>query len=208
MHKLMLHGKLGKDFGKEHKFEGKTPASIIYGMAIQNKEFSNWDKDEKYKVVIKSKDDKYNTMQVSKLAMRMKLRVRDEIHLIPSVNQSVSLRTIVGITLLAIGFYYAAPGTLGGSFAWKTPLLGGFTTAGGVALWGGILLLGSITGFFDPQDQKTSDSPDNVPSFLFSGSVNKTRSGVAVPIIYGIVRTGSVLVSSQIKTADYEGKIN
>lgn len=206
MHSLVLHGALGEEFGKYHRIDGKTPASLIYGFMLQNKKFANWEDDYNYKVALSS----IGCVEVNKLTMALKLKPREDVHLIPSLEEGIKLnfRTILGITLLTIGFYYAAPAVAGGAWSWSTPLLGGLTTAGKVALWGGLLLFGSIIGFFDPQEQDEPTTPDRQKSFLFDGPVNKARSGVALPLVYGRIRTGSVLVSSQLSVKEYEGKVN
>ena len=41
-------------------------------------------------------------------------------------------------------------------------------------------------------------------SFNFSGIQNTSRAGVAVPVIYGQVLTGSVVISAGIETAQVE----
>ena len=41
-------------------------------------------------------------------------------------------------------------------------------------------------------------------SFNFSGIQNTSRAGVAVPVIYGEVLTGSVVISAGIETAQVE----
>ena len=150
MNKLELRGALGKKFGKIHKIKALTPASMLYAMMIQNHEFANYNDDHSYQVIRSSME---GPIKVNKITMKMPLKPRETIKIIPAINQGIKLdfKTILAIALIAIGFYYAAPAVAGGKFVWTQPLLGGFTTAGGVALWGGMLLFGSITGFFDQQ---------------------------------------------------------
>lgn len=40
-----------------------------------------------------------------------------------------------------------------------------------------------------------SEAADNQPSFMFNGAVNVVEEGYAVPIVYGQVLTGSVVIS-------------
>lgn len=40
-----------------------------------------------------------------------------------------------------------------------------------------------------------SESAENEPSFMFNGAVNITEEGYAVPLVYGRVLTGSVVIS-------------
>lgn len=203
---LELHGILGDKFGKKHEIKALTPASMIYSMMLQNKEFANYNDKQNYRILRSSME---GYMEINKISMRSPLKPREVIKIIPAVEQGIKIdfRTILAIALLAIGFYYAAPAVAGGKFAFSTPLLGGFTTAGGVALWGGIMLFGSITGFFDPQEQEPPDTQDERRSFLFDGPINLTRSGTAIPLVYGVVRTGSVLISSQLKAVESETNV-
>ena len=52
----------------------------------------------------------------------------------------------------------------------------------------------------------SQNDPEAVASFGFSGISNVSIAGVAVPIIYGEVFTGSVVISSGIDTVQVEGE--
>ena len=55
-----------------------------------------------------------------------------------------------------------------------------------------------------PVPKITEQEQDPRLSFNFSGIQNTSRAGVAVPVIYGEVLTGSVVVSAGIETAQVE----
>jgi len=55
-------------------------------------------------------------------------------------------------------------------------------------------------------DSFSQNDPEAAASFGFSGISNVSVAGVAVPIIYGEVFTGSVVISSGIDTVQVEGE--
>ena len=55
-----------------------------------------------------------------------------------------------------------------------------------------------------PVPKITEQEQDPRLSFNFSGIQNTSRAGVAVPVIYGEVLTGSVVISAGIETAQVE----
>jgi len=53
-----------------------------------------------------------------------------------------------------------------------------------------------------PTPDSASDDPN---SFTFNGILNTIRAGVAIPVVYGEIFTGSIVVSAGIDTEDYSG---
>ena len=66
--------------------------------------------------------------------------------------------------------------------------------------------LGGLAQFLAPTP--TVDSPaafepaDQKPSFLFNGPVNTSAQGSVIPVVYGTMLCGSVVVASGIETED------
>ena len=56
-----------------------------------------------------------------------------------------------------------------------------------------------------PEPQKFSSEEDPQLSFNFSGVQNTSRAGTPVPIVYGEIVTGSVVISSAVDTNQVEG---
>ena len=88
---------------------------------------------------------------------------------------------------------------------------GGFTAAPGFSAFqatiGNIGLALAFTGIaqmLTPVQTIESREQDPRLSFNFSGIQNTSRAGVAVPVIYGEVLTGSVVISAGIETAQVE----
>ena len=69
------------------------------------------------------------------------------------------------------------------------------------------MIIGGITDLISPQNsfQNQSSVSDLDPrirgSYSFSGIQNVSTSGVPVPILYGLVFSGSILISSGVDTA-------
>lgn len=94
------------------------------------------------------------------------------------------------------------------SFAnFSTTTVGFGSAAGiakGVALIGGSLILQGVSDMLTPVPKIAESEQDPRLSFNFSGIQNTSRAGVAVPVIYGEVLTGSVVISAGIETAQVE----
>ena len=55
-----------------------------------------------------------------------------------------------------------------------------------------------------PKPQKFESEEDPRLSFSFSGMQNTSRAGTPVPIVYGEIMTGSVVISAAIDTNQVE----
>ena len=89
----------------------------------------------------------------------------------------------------------------------------GFTAAGGglgaslAAAAGNFGIYLALSGAAEmisptPTPDSASDDPN---SFTFNGILNTIRAGVAIPVVYGEVFTGSIIVSAGIDTEDFSG---
>lgn len=105
---------------------------------------------------------------------------------------------ILGVALVALAFLGPA-GAFGAAFA-KNALL--FQVLGGI---GGSLVLGGVAGLLTPVPSIAAVGADsnNDPrkSYSFSSIQNTSRQGTSVPICYGEVITGSVVISAGIDIA-------
>ena len=109
-------------------------------------------------------------------------------------------RIILGAALIALAFT-----TGGASLAGLTS--GTAFTGSNVAWWaasaaslGGALVFGGIAGMLTPVPKKSEFEQDPKLSYSFGGVQNTTRAGTPVPIIYGEIFTGSVIISAAIDT--------
>ena len=105
-------------------------------------------------------------------------------------------RFILGAVL--IGAVVATGGIGALSIAGGTGLL---ATAGNIGIY---LALQGAAQMLTPTEDV--DAASNDPSsFTFNGVQNTIRAGVAIPVVYGEIFTGSLVVSGGIDTDDYSG---
>ncbi len=128
----------------------------------------------------------------------------DDVKLIPVVGGAGgkgAWKIIAGVTL--IGVAILAPGAgfgLGSSFGFGAGAGAGFW-AGAAAFAGNIgvaLVLSGVADMLTPTPKTPEFEDDPINSFSFSGVQNTGRAGTAVPVCYGEVLTGSVVISAEL----------
>ena len=128
---------------------------------------------------------------------------QEDIHFVPVISGSGG----VGKTLLGVALIGLAVATGGTSLAFG---LGGFSGGLGIsAIVGniglGLTLMGVSEMLFPtPQPQEFESENDPRLSFAFSGIQNTSRAGTPIPIVYGEIFTGSVVISAAIDTNQVE----
>ena len=127
---------------------------------------------------------------------------QEDIHIVPVISGSGSVgRVLFGGALIALSF-----GAFGAFGAGALSLKGGFAAAsfGAKAAFGigaSLALSGVSEMLFPvPKPQEFSSEQDPRISFGFSGTQNTSRAGTPVPIVYGEIFTGSVVISGAIDT--------
>jgi len=196
--KIKLYGELSEKCNGHNELQAvlNRPVDAIRFL-INN--FNNLEKhiiEYNYKVIV----DEENIEEVE---LNFPSRPK-EIKIIPVISGSGNVgRIIAGVVL--IGAAFAFTGGIAGSAALKLGL-GGFTGgAAGMALVGNIgllLVLGGVAGLLSPTPEIPEDEEDPTKSFNFSGVQNTSRAGIAVPVCYGHVLTGSIPISAKISTSD------
>ena len=133
---------------------------------------------------------------------------QEDIHFIPVISGSGGAKkALLGIAL--IGIAIALPGAapafgFGGFTAAGTGAMAAFSaTLANVGL--GLTLMGVSENLFPtPQPQRFESEEDPRLSFNFGGTQNTSRAGTPVPIVYGEIFTGSVVISAAIDTNQVE----
>ena len=129
---------------------------------------------------------------------------QEDIHFIPVISGSGGAKkALLGIAL--IGIAIALPGAapafgFGGFTAAGTGAMAAFSaTLANVGL--GLTLMGVSEMLFPtPQPQRFESEEDPRLSFNFGGTQNTSRAGTPVPIVYGEIFTGSVVISAGVDT--------
>ena len=123
---------------------------------------------------------------------------KEDIHFIPViVGAGGGLRkTLLGGALIGLSFV-----TGGASFSFAKGLTGGFFGTTAVKLGIGLALTGVSEMLFPlPKPKEFTSEQDPQLSFNFSGTQQTSRAGTPVPIVYGEIFTGSVVISGGIDT--------
>ena len=212
---VILYGELGKVVGQKWRLQVKTPREALRAIEANTKKLFKYlykEENQKsmYRVVIDG-EDFHHVMELTRSVKKFKT-----LEFIPVLTGAGSGGTmlIIGAALLLIAatiitFGALAPADAGltvsaGSFLGETGVLGfsGFVTGGsfaasvaGLALTLGItFILSGITQLLSPQP------PPNTPNYSFGGALNTTQQGAPVPLGYGQLIIGSVVISAGVSS--------
>ena len=201
LRKIKLYGKLAK-------FVGHRVLEADVHNAAEAVRFlvANWPALEQHMA------DQYYKVEVGSNVLTLEETVypigSDDISITPVIAGAGGNtgRIILGIAL--IGTAILLPGA--------APVLGmsGFTAAGGAGLatWAGVsavvgnigllLVISGVAGMLaeNPTVPESEEDPQN--QFSFSGIQQTGRAGTAVPVCYGEILTGSVVISAEIDVAE------
>ena len=223
MKKVILRGELGKKFGRVHNFELNTPAEAIRALCANFEGFQQelceaGERGIGYMVqigrdVMGSLDEiEYPTGQSEAISITPVLQ---------GAGGGGVGQIFAGIALVAAAIVLGPVGAVIGGVGASVIGAGAATAIGYV---GAALILGGTSQLLSPT---ISDSPgtfgatsptrarardsftpenneiaDNRASYIFNGAVNLTAQGNPVPILYGRMRVGSVVVSAGLSVED------
>jgi len=123
---------------------------------------------------------------------------KEDIHIVPVISGARGGfgRIFMGAAIIGLAF---ATGGVG--FTVAGGLTGGFLGKTAVYLGASLVLSGVSDLLFPlPDPPEFSSEADPRLSFSFSGTQNTARAGTPVPIVYGEIVTGSVVISAAIDT--------
>jgi predicted phage tail protein len=191
MRTVKLYGELGKKFGRIHRFAVKSPAEAIRALCVNFKGF------EKYLLDSDQKNVGYKVFADSENIDESGLRnpVSEIIKFIPVVMGAGDStgKIILGAVLVVAGavLTYYSGGTLAA--------IGHGMISVGIAF-----IAGGVYQALSPQPKSPDpvESPNNKPSYSFSGAVNTSAQGQPVPLCYGRMIVGSAVISAGISIDD------
>ena len=129
------------------------------------------------------------------------------VHIVPVVTGAGGNfgRILTGAALIGASFLFPGAGMfgtygLGGAAAVKGGILTGIGTL--TSAVGAAMVLGGVSDMLFPKPKLPEFSSPNDPriSFGFSGTQNTSRAGTPVPLVYGEIFTGSVVISAGVDT--------
>ena len=129
---------------------------------------------------------------------------QQDIHIVPVISGAGRGfgRFLLGGLLIGASFFFPGAGLFG-----TTGLLGAGAAGAGIgtaigtglsAIGAGLVLSGVSEMLYPTQTPQFEDSPQI--SFNFAGTQNTARAGTPVPIVYGEIFTGSVVISGDVDT--------
>ena len=112
-----------------------------------------------------------------------------EIQIVPVMAGAGAIgRILIGVALIAASIF------IPGSTAIFATTFGKISLS--VGLFGASLVLGGVAQLLTPTPKTSEDEGDPKKSFSFSGIQNTTRAGVPVPVVYGEMLVGGIVVSA------------
>ena len=201
LRKLKLYGELAEFVGhKEFEIQVDSLAKAVSFLV------NNFPQIEKYM------NPQYYQVKVGNYAVD-----KDEIHH-PIGQEDIHIVPVISGAGRGFGKVLLGAALIAGAFAFSPLTLGSFTAKGVAAgavpfakvgflakaslYVGTSLVLSGVTDmlFPLPKPKEFKSEQDPQLSFSFSGTQNTSRAGTPVPIVYGEIVTGSVVISGAIDT--------
>lgn len=194
MKTLFLHGALAAKYGDSFRMDVETPSDALRLMQCNFPDFRTTITGCYYKFSVES-----GPIYEDQLFMSFS---GDELHMDPILGGSFKGLFGLFLGLPLVSSVFAPLGLGGGLFAGGGGAAGlfGGAAAGGLFGGGSFLLAVTLLGITVllasalNDDEEEKGDPDERASFLFNGAVNVNEQGGPVPLVYGRVRTGSVVI--------------
>lgn len=190
MKTIMLYGFLGKQFGRVHRLDVRTPAEAVRALSVVLDGFKKAVVDGgAYRVILGGKQD------LDIKGVSAPVSDNETIRIVPVVSGASGGfgQIIFGAVLIGAAFITGGASLVAGSLVTST--IGGFAVGIGTSL-----ILGGVSQLlFAPKNTggNTVDRAENKPSFSFDGAVNTAAQGNPVSLCYG----GPLIVGSQVISA-------
>lgn len=191
MRNVVLHGSLAKKYGSNFKLSVKTAGEAIRALSANFPGFMNDIREGAWHVVRGNDPDKGIALDETQIAgFRLG---KGDLHIVPFVAGSKRgglLKVILGVVLIGAAFVLTAGAGLGAAIGGG--MLSGVTGTQ-VALFGAAVALAGVSSLLAPEEK--ADDTEKQNSFTMAGPGNSYEQGNPVPLVYGEVITGGVLLS-------------
>ena len=198
LRKIKLYGELAKFVGhKEFEVKADTLAHAVSFL------INNFEGVEKY-MSPKHYQVKVGNYTVDESELSHPIG-QEDIHFIPVIAGAGRGLGKILLGAALIGFVFLSGGasfSLKSGLTFKEGLLGSAFLNKSIAYVGGYLLLSGVSEMLFPVPKPPSFESEEDPrlSFSFSGTQQTGRAGTPVPLVYGEIFTGSVVISGGIDT--------
>ena len=200
LRKLKLYGELAEFIGhKEFEIKAETLSKAVSFL------INNFDGIEKF-MSPRYYQVKVGNYTISEDEINYPIGQQD-IHFVPVIagagrgtGKILLGAALIGLAIInpSVGFGLG-PGGLGGGFATASGAFSITAFAGNIGI--GLVLMG-VSEMLTPLPKQKDFSSEQDPrlSYNFSGTQNTSRAGTPVPICYGEIITGSVVISGAVDT--------
>jgi predicted phage tail protein len=188
---IKVYGKLAKHLGqRSFKAVVSTPAEAVRFLLANFPELRALMREGQYMVSVGRNPLELGT---NPELLHYPSASFETIRIVPVVAGAGAVgRIILGVALVA-----ALASFIPGFAAWAGPTAYALITGVGASL-----VIGGIAQLLTPTPKLGTSENDPRRSYSFSGIQNVSRQGVPVPVIYGEVFTGSVVISAGINTEE------
>ena len=190
LRKVKLYGKLAEFVGyKEFEVEASTVGKAVSFLIHNFPELESYMSPKYYQVKVGDSD-------IDKEEIHYPIG-KEDIHFVPVIQGAGSGtgKFLLGALLVGVGFAVGG-GVFGAALAKNIGAISFVKNVGFALALGGVSQMLSPT----PEPQQFNSEADPQLSFSFSGVQNTSRAGTPIPIVYGEIFTGSLVISAAIDT--------
>lgn len=169
------------------KLDVDTPRMLFNGLNSQAKGFRDYVSEHENMSIVLTDADATAPQGIKVEEADMSLGAATDIHILPVV-EGAGIETALVAAFVSWGASAAVA-----SFA-----------AFVVISVGKMVIMGAIARMMAPSPDTSQGAarPDEKPSFIYNGAVNTVEQGYAVPIVYGIHMTGSIVISAGVSVEE------
>lgn len=191
---VRFYGSL-KQFGSDFRLDCQTPAEVIHALTSQIPKLRQFIQQGLFTVRVGR--DYFDNRYLEK-GLSQKLKDDSTVHFTPTLKGSKRgglFGVIAGVALIATAFALGPLGfsVIGANAAWMV---------GGV---GASMLLGGVAQMLTKMpSMSTGKDAEKKQSTSFSNLSNMAAQGRPMPLTYGRIRVGSLIISQGVETMDIE----
>lgn len=193
---IRLSGSLGDLFGRVHKLAVANVAEAVRALCATRPGFEKYlmeSKDNGLVFAVYTGKENISEKELKNPTGESTIRI---VPVIAGSKKSGLLQTIVGAVLVVAGVFVAGMElfTFGGI---TNGQIGAYIAGMGISM-----MVGGIVQMLTPVPKKNERTDDERKSYMFNGAVNVQAQGSSVPVLYGELIVGSVVVSAGISSED------
>jgi len=192
MTEVIIHGEMGKIFGKTHKFKVSKLLEILRALSVSRNGFKNYVINQSSEGINYAMIDPKNPEKTFKSAQEFQEADAPEtIHIVPSIS-GAALGSFISA---AFTFFSTVGGAIAGAIS-----AGGFLA--NLAI--GLLIQGIMSLLFPVEIPKsqTAETKIDQSSYIFSNLDNNLVQGFPIPLLYGELRVGSNIIGTNVISED------